>query len=152
MKVIIQRSKNASVIVRGEVVGQIDHGLVALVGISESDTEEDVKKIVQKMISLRIFADEEDKMNLSIQETGGSILSISQFTLYADVRKGRRPNFTKAAEPRKAEHLYNLFNKLIQEEAISVQTGLFGEMMEVELINDGPVTLILETEAGKLIE
>lgn len=152
MKVIIQRSKKASVTVKNQIVGQIDHGLVVLVGISETDKEEDVQRIVQKMISLRIFSDHEDKMNLSIKETGGSILSISQFTLYADVRKGRRPNFTKAARPKKAEQLYDLFNNLIRQEDINVETGLFGEMMEVELVNDGPVTLILETEAGKLIE
>lgn len=152
MKVLIQRSKEASVTVNKEVVGRIDHGFVALVGISDEDTEEDVKKSVQKIISLRVFSDQEDKMNLSIQDTGGSILSVSQFTLYADLRKGRRPNFTKAAKPEKAKELYNLFNRLIKAEGIEVQTGVFGETMAVELINDGPVTLILETKDGKLIE
>lgn len=151
MKLVIQKSKEAHVKVGGEITGQIDSGLVVLVGITHQDTEADIDALIQKMIHLRIFPDEAEKMNLSLIDTGGSILSISQFTLYADVRKGRRPNFTSAAKPDKANELYELFNEKIRKEGIRVETGEFGAMMDVSLVNEGPITIILETIDGKII-
>ncbi|WP_186576507.1 D-aminoacyl-tRNA deacylase [Aquibacillus kalidii] len=146
MKVVLQRARNASVSVDGEIVGKISNGLVTLVGITHQDTEEDVKYLVNKLIHLRVFEDEQEKMNLSLKDVGGSVLSISQFTLYGDTRKGRRPNFMNAAKPDHAFKLYQAFNELIQEEEIEVQTGKFGEMMDVQLTNVGPVTLILDSQ------
>lgn len=151
MRLVIQRVKQSNVKVDGEVIGEIDKGLLVLVGISEYDTEADVEATVNKMINLRIFEDEDKKMNLSLKDISGSVLSVSQFTLYADVKKGRRPNFTKAARPNEAEQLYNHFNKLIIDNDISVQTGQFGAMMDVELTNDGPITIIIETKDGKIV-
>lgn len=145
MRVIVQRSKEASVIVAGDVVGQIEHGLVLLVGITHEDTEQDVDFVADKVANLRIFEDSEGKMNHSVLETGGQILSISQFTLYGDCRKGRRPNFMAAARPEQAEPLYNLFNEKLREKGLRVETGRFGAMMDVHLVNHGPVTLILES-------
>lgn len=152
MKAVIQRSKQANVRVNNEIIGEIDHGFVVLLGISADDTLDDVKVIVQKLINLRIFEDEAAKMNLSLLDVNGSVLSISQFTLYADVRKGRRPNFMKAAHPTIAEPLYNQFNELLKAENIDVQTGEFGAMMDVSIVNAGPVTITIETMAGKIIE
>lgn len=152
MKAVIQRSKQANVRVNNEIIGEIEHGFVVLLGIAEDDTIEDVKSIVQKLIHLRIFEDEDEKMNLSLLDVSGSVLSISQFTLYADVRKGRRPNFMKAAHPMIAEPLYNQFNELLKEENIDVQTGEFGAMMDVSILNAGPVTITIETECGRIIE
>lgn|SRR5690625_2454391 len=151
MKVVIQRVKKANVTVKNNVVGEIDQGLVALVGIGEADTEKDVDVVVDKMINLRIFEDQDGKMNLSLIDTSGSVLSISQFTLYGDVRKGRRPNFTKAKRPNEAEQLYEYFNEKVKEQNIKLETGKFGEMMDVSLINDGPVTIVIETEEGKIV-
>lgn len=151
MKAIVQRSTGAKVIVEEETIGAIEDGLVVLVGITEADTEADIKAAVQKIIHLRIFEDEAGKMNRSLVDIDGSVLSISQFTLYADVRKGRRPSFVKAAHPDKAKDYYDLFNQLLREEEIDVATGEFGAMMEVSLTNDGPVTIIIETEEGKVI-
>lgn len=151
MRIVIQRSKQADVKVMNEIIGEIDYGFVVLVGISEEDTHEDVKAVIQKLIHLRIFEDGAGKMNLSLKDVGGSVLSVSQFTLYADVRKGRRPNFMKAAQPDIAEKLYDLFNSLLIAEEIKVATGEFGAMMDVSLVNDGPVTIIIETSDGKLI-
>ncbi|HLR42228.1 MAG TPA: D-aminoacyl-tRNA deacylase [Pseudogracilibacillus sp.] len=152
MRVVIQRSKQASVTVDGDVVGAIDHGLVVLLGVSEQDTEADIDAIIQKMIHLRIFEDDEGKMNLSLMDVAGSILSISQFTLYADIRKGRRPSFTKAMHPTKAEEMYDIFNEKLTAAGVQVETGRFGAMMDVSLTNDGPVTIIMETADGKIID
>ncbi|AVQ99488.1 D-tyrosyl-tRNA(Tyr) deacylase [Oceanobacillus iheyensis] len=146
MKAVIQRAKDASVLVGGEVIGSIDNGLVVLLGITHEDTIEDAKYLVQKIIHLRIFEDENEKMNLSLQDTDGSLLSISQFTLYGDTRKGRRPNFMQAARPDDALKLYNQFNELVKEQNIHVETGKFGEMMDVQLTNSGPVTLIIDSK------
>jgi len=146
MKVVIQRSKAASVAVDGEVIGSIEHGLVLLVGIGPQDTESDVSWMADKVTGLRIFEDETGKMNLSIREANGEILSISQFTLYGDCRKGRRPSFTGAAKPDHAEALYAMFNRMLRDRGLLVATGRFGAMMEVELINSGPVTLIVDSK------
>lgn len=151
MKLVIQRSKEASVKINNEITGEIKSGLVVLIGITHQDTEADIDALIQKMIHLRIFPDEAGKLNLSLMDTKGSILSISQFTLYADVKKGRRPNFTSAAKPDQAKELYELFNQKLRTENIHVETGEFGAMMEVELVNDGPVTIALESSDGKLI-
>ncbi|UOE95550.1 D-aminoacyl-tRNA deacylase [Alkalihalobacillus sp. LMS39] len=145
MKVVLQRVSEASVTVEQEVVGQIQSGLLLLVGITHEDTSEDVNYLVDKVINLRIFEDENEKMNLSLLDVNGEILSVSQFTLYGDCRKGRRPNFMSAAKPAKAEELYDLFNEQLKQKGISVQTGRFGAMMDVALVNHGPVTLILES-------
>jgi D-tyrosyl-tRNA(Tyr) deacylase len=146
MKVVVQRVKKAKVTVNGEVVGAIGHGLVLLVGVTHSDTIEDVAFIADKIAHLRIFEDETGKMNLSVLDVGGDILSVSQFTLYGDCRKGRRPNFMEAARPDHALPLYEALNEALRQKGIRVETGKFGAMMEVELINDGPVTLIVESK------
>jgi D-aminoacyl-tRNA deacylase len=146
MRVVVQRSKEASVIVAGEIVGQISSGLVLLVGVTHEDAFEDAIYLADKIVNLRIFEDENEKMNLSLMEVGGQILSISQFTLYGDCRKGRRPNFMDAAKPEAAIEIYESFNKALREKGIQVETGQFGAMMDVSLINDGPVTLILESK------
>lgn len=146
MKVVVQRCKEARVDVEGFTVGQITHGLMLLVGITHTDTEKDVEFVAEKVANLRIFSDAEDKMNLSVLDTGGQILSVSQFTLYGDCRKGRRPNFMSAARPEQAERLYELFNQKLREKGLQVETGKFGAMMQVHLINDGPVTLIVESD------
>lgn len=145
MRVVVQRTREASVTVAGEVVGQIEHGLMLLVGITHEDGEKEVEFVADKIANLRIFEDEEGKMNHSVLETGGQILSVSQFTLYGDCRKGRRPNFMAAARPEHAEPLYELFNKKLREKGLRVATGRFGAMMDVRLLNDGPVTLIVES-------
>ncbi|UTE74252.1 D-aminoacyl-tRNA deacylase [Rossellomorea marisflavi] len=144
MKVVLQRSKQASVMVDGEVKGRIQSGLVLLVGITHGDTEAEAAYIADKVVNLRIFEDGEGKMNDSLLDRGGEILSISQFTLYGDTRKGRRPNFMDAAKPEEAEAIYDRFNALLREKGVQVETGVFGAMMDVQLINDGPVTLIVE--------
>ncbi|MEH7082134.1 D-aminoacyl-tRNA deacylase [Neobacillus drentensis] len=147
MRVVVQRSKNASVTVAGEVTGQITKGLVLLVGVTHDDKEEDAAYLADKIANLRIFEDEDGKMNFSLMDVGGEILSVSQFTLYGDCRKGRRPNFMGAARPDQAVELYEIFNSLLREKGIRVETGIFGAMMDVELINDGPVTLIIDSKA-----
>ncbi|NHM30439.1 D-aminoacyl-tRNA deacylase [Neobacillus terrae] len=147
MKVVVQRSKKASVTVEGEITGQIEKGLVLLVGVTHADGEEDASFLADKIANLRIFEDESGKMNYSLLEAGGDILSISQFTLYGDCRKGRRPNFMNAARPEVAEGLYESFNERLREKGLNVQTGRFGAMMDVSLINDGPVTLIVDSKA-----
>ncbi|MEH7744579.1 D-aminoacyl-tRNA deacylase [Neobacillus drentensis] len=147
MRVVVQRSKNASVTVAGEVTGQITKGLVLLVGVTHDDKEEDAAYLADKIANLRIFEDEDGKMNFSLMDVGGEILSVSQFTLYGDCRKGRRPNFMGAARPDQAIELYEVFNSLLREKGIRVETGIFGAMMDVELINDGPVTLIIDSKA-----
>lgn len=145
MRAIIQRAKNASVTIDEKVVGKIDEGLVVLFGVTHDDTESDVAYLVNKIVNLRIFEDENDKMNLSLIDYGGSILSVSQFTLYADTRKGRRPNFMQAASPERAKELYDIFNKELRELDVKVETGVFGEMMDVKLTNSGPVTIIIDS-------
>ncbi|MCR2802667.1 D-aminoacyl-tRNA deacylase [Paenibacillus soyae] len=147
MKVVAQRSKTAKVTVNGEVTGAIESGLVLLVGITHEDTDADVKWMADKIAGLRIFEDESGKMNHSVTDVGGAILSVSQFTLYGDCRKGKRPNFMAAARPEQAEALYEAFNGALRERGLHVETGRFGAMMDVELTNDGPVTLILESGA-----
>ncbi|HHY72891.1 MAG TPA: D-tyrosyl-tRNA(Tyr) deacylase [Bacillus bacterium] len=147
MKVVVQRSKQANVQVNGEIVGKIESGLVLLVGITHTDTIEDAEYIADKVVNLRIFEDEEDKMNLSLLDVGGEILSISQFTLYGDCKKGRRPNFMEAAKPDYANNLYEKFNDCLRRKGVHVETGQFGAMMAVSLINDGPVTIILESKS-----
>lgn len=146
MKVVVQRTKQASVVVNDKKVGQIDFGFMLLVGITHEDTEEDVAFLADKIVNLRVFEDEAGKMNLSLLDVGGQILSISQFTLYGDCRKGRRPNFMNAAKPDVAENLYNQLNEKLREKGVTVETGIFGEMMDVQLLNHGPVTLIVESK------
>jgi len=146
MRVVVQRSKNAKVTVNDEITGQISKGLVLLVGVTHEDKEEDAVFLAEKIVNLRIFEDDAGKMNLSLLDVGGEILSVSQFTLYGDCRKGRRPNFMEAARPEQANQLYERFNNLLREKDIKVETGIFGAMMDVELINDGPVTLIVESK------
>jgi D-tyrosyl-tRNA(Tyr) deacylase len=149
MKVVLQRAKNASVSVDSEVRGEIDKGLMLLVGVTHEDTEKDADYLAEKIINLRIFEDENGKMNLSLIDTEGSILSISQFTLYGDTKKGRRPNFMEAAKPDQAQKIYGYFNDKITSLGINVQTGVFGAMMDVSFTNDGPVTLILDSKEKK---
>ncbi|WP_040228904.1 D-aminoacyl-tRNA deacylase [Bhargavaea cecembensis] len=146
MKVVIQRSREASVQVGGEVTGEIEGGYVLLVGITHSDTEEDIRYVASKIANLRLFEDEDGKMNRSILDSGGSILSVSQFTLYADTRRGRRPGFTDAARPEQAEPLWERFNEELRSLGLRVETGVFGAMMDVRLVNDGPVTVIVESK------
>lgn len=146
MRVILQRSKQASVTVEGVQVGAIDSGFVLLVGITHEDTAQDAAYVAKKIAGLRLFEDGAGKMTLSIEEKGGSILSVSQFTLYGDVRKGRRPSFTEAARPEVAEPLWLKFNEELRACGLVVETGVFGAMMDVELINDGPVTMIIESK------
>ncbi len=145
MRVVVQRSKAASVKVNGKQVGSIAKGLVLLVGVTHDDTDKDAVVLADKVVNLRIFEDDQDKMNLSLLDVGGSILSVSQFTLYGDCRKGRRPNFMAAAKPDYAMELYQRFNDLLSLKGVHVETGEFGAMMDVQLINDGPVTLLLES-------
>jgi D-tyrosyl-tRNA(Tyr) deacylase len=145
MRIVVQRSKQASVTVDGEITGQITKGLVLLVGVTHEDTNEDAAYLADKIVNLRIFEDENEKMNLSLLDVGGEILSVSQFTLYGDCKKGRRPNFMAAAKPDFANELYEEFNSLLREKGIHVETGIFGAMMDVALINDGPVTLIVDS-------
>ncbi|TDL34442.1 D-tyrosyl-tRNA(Tyr) deacylase [Jeotgalibacillus sp. S-D1] len=145
MRVVVQRSKEAEVSVEGKVKGKITHGLVLLVGITHEDGEKDAQYIADKIANLRIFEDEEGKMNHSLLDRKGEILSISQFTLYGDTKKGRRPNFMNAAKPEAAEPLYDKLNELFKQKGIAVETGVFGAMMDVSLTNDGPVTLIVES-------
>ncbi|GEK90877.1 D-aminoacyl-tRNA deacylase [Alkalibacterium kapii] len=146
MRAVIQRAKNAKVRVDKKVVGEISGGLVVFVGIEDDDTEDDVAYLVKKISKLRIFEDDENKMNLSVQDIGGEILSISQFTLHADTRKGNRPSFTGAAKPDYARNIYQEFNKRLTSKGINVETGQFGEHMEIDFINDGPVTILIDSK------
>jgi D-aminoacyl-tRNA deacylase len=144
MRVVVQRVKRAQVTVDGQVVGAIDHGLLLLVGIKVGDEAAAVDYVADKISGLRIFEDAEEKMNHSVMDVGGAILSVSQFTLYGDVSKGRRPNFMEAARPDEAVKLYERLNENLREKGLHVETGVFGAMMDVELVNDGPVTIIVE--------
>ena len=143
MKVVVQRAKNAKVKVNNEVVGAIDKGLVLLVGFTEGDSITEIDWMINKVINLRIFDDNSGIMNLSVKDVNGKILSVSQFTLYADAKKGNRPSYIKAMNNTKAKEMYELFNKKLSE-YIEVETGIFREYMQVEFINDGPITIILE--------
>lgn len=145
MRVIVQRVKEASVTINGSVYNSIGKGYLLLVGITHDDNEEIVRKVAKKVVDLRIFEDENDKMNLGIQDVNGSILSISQFTLYASVKKGRRPSFTDAARPDAASSLYDKFNEILNE-SVECKTGIFQTDMKVSLINDGPVTIIVDSK------
>jgi D-tyrosyl-tRNA(Tyr) deacylase len=147
MRVVVQRSKQASVTVEGEITGKIESGLVLLVGITHNDTKDDAEYVADKIANLRIFEDEDGKMNRSVKDVGGAILSVSQFTLYGDTRKGRRPSFIEAARPEQAQPLYDFFNEKLRERGLAVETGIFGAMMDVALINDGPVTLLVESKS-----
>jgi len=145
MRAVIQRVTQSSVSVRGQVVGRIGPGLLVLLGVARQDSEKDADFLVEKIIHLRIFEDEDGKMNRSLVDIGGQMLVVSQFTLLGDCRKGRRPSFVQAAPPETAESLYQYFVDRIREKQIPVQTGRFRAMMEVSLVNDGPVTLIVES-------
>lgn len=146
MKVVMQRVKNASVTIEGNMYSEISEGLLLLVGIEDSDTDEIIEKMAKKCVELRIFEDENGKMNLGLQDIHGSILSISQFTLYADCKKGRRPSFTKAGKPEFSSMMYDKFNELLKSYDVEVKTGIFGADMKVALLNDGPVTIILDSK------
>ena len=144
MKIILQKVKKASVSVDNKIVGSIDKGYCLLVGVHKESTEKDAKYLAKKVAQARLFEDENDKINLSLKDVGGSILSVSQFTLYADTKKGNRPSFTSAAGAEKANELYEKFNKFLREEGVTVETGIFQTMMEVNIVNDGPVTIVYE--------
>ena len=145
MKLVIQRVKSSSLYIKGSLISQIKQGLVVLIGISKSDSENVIDKLVKKLLNLRVFEDENSKMNYSILDIEGEILLVSQFTLYADTRKGNRPSFINAADPKNAEPLYNKFlEKLNIVLGDNIKTGRFGANMQIELVNDGPVTIIIE--------
>ncbi|MCL6632830.1 MAG: D-tyrosyl-tRNA(Tyr) deacylase [Alicyclobacillus herbarius] len=148
MRAVVQRSGPATVQVDEEVVGRIDHGLVVLLGVGVEDEDEDAAYLAEKVAHLRIFEDADGKMNLDVQTVGGQVLSVSQFTLYGDVRKGRRPNYMAAAPPDKALRLYEAFNAELRRFGLHVETGRFGAMMQVSLVNDGPVTILLDSRRG----
>ena len=144
MKIILQKVKKASVSVNNEIVGSIDKGFCLLVGVHKESTIDDAKYLAKKIAQARLFEDDNDKINLSLKDVGGSILSVSQFTLYADTKKGNRPSFTSAAGAEKANELYEKFNEYLKEEGVTVETGIFQTMMEVNIVNDGPVTIVYE--------
>jgi D-tyrosyl-tRNA(Tyr) deacylase len=146
MRAIIQRVKRAEVRVNGHAVGTVGTGILVLLGIGKEDTPEAVESLADKIVNLRIFDDEEGRMNQSLSETGGGLLCVSQFTLYGDCRKGRRPSYDRAAPPDMARPLYEAFVESVRANGIAVETGQFQAMMEVELVNDGPVTLLLDSE------
>jgi len=144
MRAVLQRVSRASVTVEGRIVGRIDQGLMILLGVKTGDTEAEAGWLARKIAGLRIFSDDEGKSNLSVRDAGGSALVVSQFTLYGDARKGRRPSFIAAARPEVAEPLVERFVEFLRAEGVSAETGVFGAIMQVEIHNDGPVTLILE--------
>ena len=145
MKVVIQRVKEARVKIENEIVGEIGKGLLVLLGVKGGDSEKDIKYLAEKILNLRIFPDEQGKMNRSLLEIKAEILIVPQFTLYGDCKKGKRPSFARAAPSKIAEKLYQEFVKEIKKSGLKTETGKFGTLMQVELVNDGPVTLILET-------
>ncbi len=147
MKAVLQRVTHASVVVEGEMVSSIGAGLLVLLGVGRGDTEEDVRYIARKIVDLRIFSDPEGKFNLSLADVQGSVLLVSQFTLYADSRKGRRPSFIDAAPPDHAQAIVNSCTQLLRDAGVNVATGRFGAHMEVSLLNDGPVTILLDSVA-----
>lgn len=146
MRAVIQRVQRSSVAVAGDIVGAIEHGLLVLLGVGKLDTKHDLEYIYSKTTGLRVFEDDQGKMNLSVRETGGALLVVSQFTLYGDVRKGKRPSFTQAAQPEMADELYQQFLAMAQSEGIPVQSGVFQADMQVSLVNDGPVTIMLDSQ------
>ena len=150
MRIVLQRVSRARVTIDGEESGAIGRGLLVLLGIRQGDTLDSVQRLADKLIGLRIFADDEGKMNRSLQDVGGAVLIVSQFTLYGDTRKGRRPSFITAAAPEVAIPLYEAFIDALRALGVPVATGRFGAMMQVELVNDGPVTLILEAGEPEL--
>lgn len=151
MKIVIQRVKEANVVVEDKVVGTINKGFVLLVGIEQEDTLEDIQIAARKVLNMRVFDDEEGVMNISLLDIGAEVLSISQFTLAADVRKGNRPSYSKAMSAKEADVLYQLFNQEIKNAGIKVETGVFQTHMNVSLNNDGPVTIILKIKDGKVV-
>lgn len=146
MKVVLQRCRQANVTIDHNVYGEIEAGYVLLVGVGEEDTEKDADYLAKKIAQLRVFEDEDGKMNKDIHSIGGAILSVSQFTLFADTKKGNRPSFVKAAKPERAIELYDYFNEALRSYDIVVKTGMFGADMQVSLVNDGPVTIIFDTD------
>ncbi|ANZ61898.1 D-tyrosyl-tRNA(Tyr) deacylase [Secundilactobacillus paracollinoides] len=146
MRVVLQRVSEASVAIENKTVGSIQQGYLLLVGAEDTDGTEEIDYLVRKITRLRVFADEAGKMNLSIQDIGGAILSVSQFTLYADTKKGNRPSFVKAGNPEHANKIYEQFNDKLREEGLKVETGEFGADMQVNLVNDGPVTILFDTD------
>ncbi|MFC1513653.1 D-aminoacyl-tRNA deacylase [candidate division KSB1 bacterium] len=146
MRVVVQRVSRGQVTVNDSILGKIGKGLVILLGVAEDDIEKDAEFLAEKCVNLRIFNDQNGKMNLSAKDIGGEILSISQFTLYGDCRKGRRPSFIKAAQPEKGEKFYDLFNNYLRKSGLKVETGEFGAMMDVDIFNDGPVTIIIDSK------
>ena len=145
MRAVVQRVSRAQVTVNGEITGQIGLGLLVLLGVGRDDTEADAIYLSEKVAHLRVFEDTEGKMNHSLQQVGGSVLAVSQFTLYGDVRRGKRPSFDAAAPPEKARQLYEFFVEKIRAAGLHCETGRFQEMMQVELVNDGPVTILLDS-------
>ena len=145
MKILLQRVTSASVSIDGEVVGKIGQRMVAFVGVAEGDSETDIEYLVPKMTGLRIFADEEGRFNISVADIGGELLLISQFTLLADTRKGKRPSFTRAASPEQAELLFEQFVEKTRDTGLKVETGRFQQYMQVDIHNDGPVTIMLDS-------
>lgn len=145
MRAVVQRVSQASVTIEDQIIGEIDRGFMILLGIHEEDTQEDADYLIRKIPLLRVFEDEAGKMNQSVQDINGSILSVSQFTLYTDTRKGNRPSFIKAARPETAIPLYEYFNTGLRQAGLTVETGKFGGDMDVALVNDGPVTIIFDT-------
>jgi len=143
MKIVLQRVKEASVTVEGKIEGKISRGLCILVGVEKGDSKEDAHYLARKIVGLRIFPDEEGKMNLSLSDIQGEVLAVSQFTLAGSVRKGRRPSFDKAEHPEKAERMFDYFVEMVRKGGIKVATGVFGARMDVNLTNDGPVTFIM---------
>ncbi len=146
MKVVLQRVRRASVSVDGQIVGSIGKGIMLLIGVADSDTAADIDFVADKCVNLRIFEDDEGKMNRSLLDIGGEVLAISQFTLLGDTRKGRRPSFIRAAPPEQGEMLYERFVETIRSSGVPVETGIFGTMMDVDLLNYGPVTIIVESK------
>ena len=146
MRIVLQRVAHASVTVEEKVIGKIQRGFLLLVGVTHDDAMEDMEYLVRKIVQMRIFEDEEGKLNRSIQDIGGEILSVSQFTLYADTKKGNRPSFSKAAPGDVALEMFEQFNGLLRDTGIPVETGQFGADMKVELLNDGPVTILLDSK------
>ena len=148
MRAVVQRVSRASVTVAGKITGQIETGLLALLGVGQDDREADADYLAEKIVGLRIFEDEAGKMNRSVMEAGGAVLAVSQFTLFGDVRRGKRPSFDAAARPERARELYEHFVERVRGFGLRCETGRFQEMMEVELVNSGPVTILLDSRKG----
>jgi D-tyrosyl-tRNA(Tyr) deacylase len=146
MRAVVQRVSRAQVVIEGEITGQIGLGLLILLGVGHDDTVADANYLAEKIAGLRVFEDERGKMNRSVQDVGGGVLAVSQFTLYGDVRRGKRPSFDSAAPPERARQLYEFFVQQIRSTGLRCETGRFQEMMKVELVNEGPVTILLDSE------